>query len=179
MIRISPVLLSLVLISMSSCTYLSSRTGDENTGKAPDESILMLTLKLDQSVYTETEAIHAILSLSNSGQEELVVNSRMAANNSVAPELVRDLEFVIVSPSGQKAEFKVKVNVSPLGNDDFTTLAAASSVQANYDLVTFYSLNETGNYSIYAVYENQLNPTDGRNAWKGRIESNKIEFEIR
>jgi hypothetical protein len=169
--------LSILLIGMSSCSV--SDSSNKTQSAEFNESDLSLALELDKDVYEKKEAILAVLSLVNQGESEFVINSRMAVNNSLTPEIVRDLEFIIMSPSGQKAELKVKVNVVPLGDDDFTPLQPGSSIQMEYDLEDFYLLNETGAYSVFAIYENQFDPNNNYSAWKGQIESNKLQFEIK
>ncbi|NMC11723.1 MAG: hypothetical protein GYA34_02445 [Chloroflexi bacterium] len=41
-----------------------------------------------------------------------------------------------------------------------------------------YRIQETGKYTYQIKYRNHLNPTDGREAWKGTLTSNTVEFEI-
>ncbi len=148
-------------------------------GATSDRSALRLTLSLDRNVYEQKQPIQAVLLLTNLGRDGLLVNARMALNTQSDPGIVRDLYVVIKTPSGEEANMAVKIDMVFLADEYFEILKPGSSLQANCDLYDYYLMDAVGTYSVYGVYENHFNPSDGRSAWKGILQSNTVQFEIR
>jgi hypothetical protein len=140
---------------------------------------LSLVLKLDKSAYRIDEPIMATLHLYNKAKIDILINARLGLNILLAPASELDVAFIVITPSGQKAGFLPKVRMSRLNDDDFVILYAGHSIQKEYDLEEFYSLDEIGTYTVHAIYENQFDPQNGISAWKGQLESNTLQFEIK
>ncbi len=160
--------LALLGISIVGCSSSNSNT------KIPeifDETSLSLVLELDKNIYKISEVIKANLTLSEKEKANTLINARMIVDS--------DIRFVIMTPSGQKAGFLIKIRVFPPIDNDFVILYSKHSIQAEYNLEEFYQLNETGIYTVYAIYENHFDPNNGLAAWKGKIESNMLQFEIK
>jgi len=139
---------------------------------------LILSIKLENTVYRSGEAVRALVSLTNSGTEEIVVNKRMAANFSNAPELVRDVAFTVKGPTDQLLPFIARVNVRPVKHSDFIILSPGETIVMPYELGTLYDLRDSGRYSIYAEYQNAIDPDRNITAWKGKLKSNEVVFEV-
>jgi hypothetical protein len=155
--------LALLGISVVGCGSSNSST---KTPEMFDEASLSLVLMLDKSSYKMSEVIKANLTLS-----EKEINARMIVDS--------DVVFVIMTPSGRKAGFLIKIRVFPPIDNDFVVLYSKHSIQAEYNLEELYQLNETGIYTVYAIYENHFDPNNGLTAWKGKIETNTLQFEIK
>jgi hypothetical protein len=102
----------------------------------------------------------------------------LLVNQSFAPTSVRDVEFVITRPSGKTSEYRFLVNAHLPQARDFRILAAGDTVEVQLCLTDKYLLNETGEYTVQAIYQNQSDPGDGRTAWKGELKSNEVKFTI-
>lgn len=142
------------------------------------ETMLTLTLNLNQTQYHLGEPITATVGLKNAGSETVVVNERMTVNFSFEPDAFRELVFVITCPSGKTSEFQYLVNVRLPHAQDFLDLAAGETVEKNRLLTGNYALSETGAYTVQAIYQNQRDPGDGRTAWKGELKSNEVKFTV-
>jgi hypothetical protein len=86
----------LLLTSCSPIQRTATSTGSQYIA-------LELTLELDQSVYSNYQAIAANLSLKNTGDSNLVVHARMVPGLPSSPAPFRDISFEIVSSSGTAA----------------------------------------------------------------------------
>ncbi len=140
-----------------------------------DEADLLLGLKLDKTAYKLSEPIIATLSLSKRAKADQLINTRLALN--VLGE--REVGFIVTTPSGRSARFLPKIRVRRLRDNDFVILDSAHPIQVKYDLKEFYLLDEIGTYIVSAIYQNQSDPQNGLSAWKGKLESNTLQFEIK
>lgn len=102
----------------------------------------------------------------------------MALNFSAEPAIVRELSLNILTPSRQETPFTARVHPVYLNDDFFIFLNPQDFISVSYDIERFYDLSEIGNYSVFAVYENQVDPENGLNSWKGTIKSNLVEFTV-
>lgn len=137
-----------------------------------------ITLTLDKADYSSGEAIQATLFLRNATNESLLVNKRMAVNLPSAPDAVREVSFLISGPSGQELPLNARINVRLPTEDDFSILSPGQTVQQTRELQSLYSFEESGQYSIYAVYQNMEDPPSGAEAWKGEITSNLVILTV-
>jgi len=140
--------------------------------------MLELALALDSKAHALSQPTSGRLVLKNSGEEPLLVNSRLAINKSFAPEPFREVYLILTNPSGEAVEFSAKINVGEPQSKDFRDLAPGETVDRAFELDLFYALEQPGEYSIQAVYSNQSDPVDGRRAWKGKLESNQVSFVL-
>jgi hypothetical protein len=42
----------------------------------------------------------------------------------------------------------------------------------------YYALDQPGEYSLQAFYENHAGPDDGREAWTGKVKSDTVPFKL-
>lgn len=156
---------------------ITSKLG-ENTSEGDNMVDLKLILSLDKTIYQPNEKIRASISLKNVGNDELIVNRRMTLNFSAAPSKFRDISFTITGPSGKTIPFTARVNVRALTEKDFVSLSPGETIDVSYDIERMYDLQHVGSYSIFAVYQNTINPETEKPAWQGEITSNVVIFEI-
>ena len=140
--------------------------------------MLELVVTLDSKAHALNQPTSGRLRLKNSGEEPLLVNSRLAINKPFAPELFREVYFILTNPSGESVEFSAKINVGEPQSKDFRNLAPGETADRAFELDLFYGLEQPGEYSVQAVYSNQSDPGDGRQAWKGKLESDLASFVL-
>ncbi|HSA98834.1 MAG TPA: hypothetical protein VLF17_07120 [Candidatus Nitrosotenuis sp.] len=171
-------LLCLVLLGISIVGCQWSKPATAMPEKS-DEADLLLGLKLDKNAYQLSEPIIATLSLSKGAKADQLINTRLALNVLGEPVSQCDVGFIVMTPSGRSARFLPKIRVRRLRDNDFMILDSAHPIQVEYDLKEFYLLDETGTYIVSAIYQNQSDPQNGLSAWKGQLESNTLQFEIK
>jgi hypothetical protein len=166
----------LLVLLVVGCSVETPCVGNRSTKYF--EEPLVVTLELEKDAYSLTDVINAKIILANNGKTNVIVNSRMALNFSAALASDRDIELIISQPSGDAVPFIVKLRIAPLANGDFVVLESGDSIQQSYDLRDYYQLDEIGEYTITAIYENQSDPSKGICTWKGKLESNKVSFTL-
>jgi hypothetical protein len=150
----------------------------DGSSKGSQMDKLTLSINADKSIYQLGEAVRVSVILTNSGGVDILVNKRMALNFPDAPKTARDLSFTIEGPLGKLAPFIARVNVRPTRPNDFILLSPDETVEIFYDIESLYYLEDIGSYSIFAIYQNALDPDEITNAWKGELKSNVIVFEV-
>jgi hypothetical protein len=116
------------------------------------------------------------VTLSNEGEEAVLVNGRLAFNAPYAPEPFRELSLAITGADGAEAPFMARINIGFPGDDDFVTLDPGQGIDREIELDSFYEL-ESGEYTVLASYENQSDPA-GDQAWKGTLSSKPGTLKI-
>lgn len=145
----------------------------------PDSIVtLELALLLDAKTYALGRPATGTLILKNSGDESLLVNARLAINNPYSPQPFREVYFLLTDPSGKSAAFGPKINIGRPRSEDFRDLPPGKTADLSFRLDRYYTLDQPGEYSVQAVYENHAAPGDGRATWKGRLESNLVSFVV-
>jgi hypothetical protein len=141
---------------------------------------LTLSLRLDKSAYKQGEAVLTIYSFQNSSPDNLILQARMADNALSAPAELRDIYYLITSPTGKTLEFATLFPRTRLiEQTDFVQLRPGESYENWGNISLFYGpFKEYGQYTVQLIYENQTNPGNGGIAWKGKIDSNKVSFTI-
>ena len=142
------------------------------------------SLSIDRDSYRSGEDIFVTLVLENTSSEGILLPARMALNFRGQPTTLRDVYFVITTPSGHEAEFSQLTRVPSIEESGFIELGPGGQRKARYDLSLFYvpfqdyATKEYGQYTVQAVYENESDPGDGRSAWKGKLTSNTVTFTL-
>ena len=72
----------------------------------------------------------------------------------------------------------MRISADPPSIEDFTMLPPGGSIESTFDLQDLYLIDEMGDYSVTAFYINQYDPGDGTIAWKGKLESNQVDFTL-
>lgn len=149
-------------------------------------SPLLLTLQLDQSKYHVGQPIIATITLENTSTSPHLVNSRMALNDPVLASPIRELAFHITQPKGNAYQIDGFINYPAIQIDDFVTINPNEVIKRTYELNTEYSryqFTDLGTYTIIIDYLNIVDPgfidsNDSREAWKGMLFSNEVQFTI-
>jgi hypothetical protein len=144
-----------------------------------NNSALSLTLALEKEEYILGEKVRARVILKNEGSETLLINKRLAWNSKSAPGQFREVNFVVTNPAGDELCFMLLINIGAPKDNDFTELYPGEAIEKSYEINRAYQLDTVGIYSVQAVYENQNDPEHGIMAWKGRLESNVVSFNVK
>ena len=177
-------LVLLVVLSLSGCAGeptpepLTTSATPTRGVTTSDPDGLELVLTLDKAVYGLNEPITATIVLTNKSAQPILVQGRLAVNWDGAPSDHRDLCLVILNPQGEKAWFEPLINMGSAQDKHFVTLAPGKSLERIFPVLGAYTLDEVGEYTIQAVYQNQRDPSTGQQAWKGELKSNPIHFTI-
>lgn len=139
---------------------------------------MSLILVADRASYAQGDPIEVTLTLRNDGEDSELANARMAANQPAAPDMVREVVFIVTDPSGQTLPVAARINVRPPQEADFQILVPGHTVARSYDLTTLFAFDQSGDYSVRAIYQNSQDPPSGRSAWKGEIESHTIVVTV-
>ena len=87
--------------------------------------------------------------------------------------------FVITNPEGTEEILAVRVNVRYPVADDFVIMKPGEEISQTYVLNDWYFISSTpGEFTIQAIYQNDENPDDNQEAWKGKITSNVVHLTI-
>lgn len=155
------------------------------------ETMLEFRISLAKTEFRVGEEILLTMTLRNPSRESMVVNGRLAVNDSDAPPPFRDVYLRIETPSGEGALFGWDVRIGFPDREDFLRLAPGESLAATVDLAFLYPLDQKGEYRITAVYENTLPGPKDFDAATGefveedigaavvKLESNTLTFEIK
>jgi len=97
--------------------------------------------------------IEVKVSLTNKGEERVLVNRRMAVGyeNSLSRELYLQLERVDRPEDLEYIEYDINRDFSP--SDDYRWLGPGESVNTTFDLMDFYHLTKPGTYRLTAYYQ--------------------------
>lgn len=172
--KTNPLILFIILIGL-----LSACVPDAPVASSGECSCIVLTLEMSDTSYGPGDPIEATIRIRNTGNQAITINKRMAVNFFGAPEAYRDLEYVLVSPSGDFVPYGVRVEPGEVTDWDFIDLSPGDDLEIVYDLRSGYSIDEQGYYYVLVIYQNQSDPADGRVAWKGEVGSNVVRFEYR
>jgi hypothetical protein len=127
------------------------------------------------------EEVLARVLLFNFGDDAVVVNSRLAIVG--LPETSGEVRLEIVAPSGESVPFTARVNVGRPTAEDFSTVVPWNCVGRQYDLRSYFELEEPGRHTVTAVYRNTwTHPDEGSlpagSAWTGELRSAPASFDV-
>ena len=174
--RVYMALLALLLFNITGCNAVKSESKKLDSG-SNGKATLSVILMLDKTLYTSNETIEADVLLKNTGTGiDTLVNARMAV--CLIPNINCEITLVIKSPSGDFPDTTGNWRNRFIIESDFIVLSPRRGILASYNIQSYYTLDEYGVYSVYAIYQNQLDPQKGSIAWKGKLTSNTVYFEI-
>lgn len=139
--------------------------------------MLTLTLEPTKSNYDTQEPLRLTVVLSNSGEQPITINKRLALNSPFAPDKFREFKIAVTNSAGNELVFGAKINLGFPLEKDFAVLAPKEQVERQYDLRQYFELSQPGRYTLTAAYHNQSDP-EGGEAWKGEVESNPVSIQI-
>lgn len=145
---------------------------------------LYLTLDIDQAEYHLGQTIIATITIENVGHGPLLFNSRMALDDPTFGD--RQIAFHIITPNGKPYQLTGYITYQAIHRDDFITLNPGEIIKHTYELnsdVNRYKFTEMGVYHFTVDYLNIfdpsfIDPNDTREAWKGMLFSNEVQFTI-
>jgi hypothetical protein len=117
---------------------------------------LELTISVPKEQFAAGEPIPVAVSLRNVSADGVMVNARLAANDTAVPGPLRDLTFQITKPSGAQASFNWDIRIGYPHIGDFVVLAADEVVERTIQIDDLYALDEPGMYEVCAMYENAM-----------------------
>ena len=118
------------------------------------------------------------MKLENVSDHAFVVNTRFLVNHATGPH---EVILLVIGPDQKTLPFTLKIRAS-FESGTFIHLEPHQSASASYDLTPAFELNQPGEYSVHAYYENQDDPPAQLNlpaAWKGTLDSNRVQFKLR
>jgi len=139
---------------------------------------LGLQINLQRSTYRLGSTIPVSVSLKNTGDINLLINSRMAVNFLGAPESLRDITFNITDPLGKIVPFTARVNTRSLTAKDIAILSPGEMIDKIYNIDELYDISNVGSYEISVTYQNTTAIDDYKTVWKGEITSTSLTIEI-
>lgn len=172
------VLTFLTILIITSCSK------QLQTNESGVEKLLKLTFQLHKSEYCLGDPVVATVSLTNSGYNTLLINSRMALHKPGLSSPMRELAFRVTSPNGKSYDPIIYASPKIFEKKDFIDLKPRESFEFDFHFASnFYSFPEVGVYKIVANYQNLIDPsyidaTDKRIAWKGELNSNEVLLTI-
>ncbi|MFV2045084.1 MAG: hypothetical protein ACC700_17845 [Anaerolineales bacterium] len=173
------VLTSWIVIGtiLGSCTTSGQPTLAGNSTLESSGGRIELGLDFEKVSYLYNEQIVALLTIKNVGENEVVINKRMAPNEETAAERLRDIVFSIRGPAGEFLIPKILINVRAPGDSDFVSLSPGESVEKEIVLDKIYAFAQPGAYSVQAIYLNISDPSYAR-AWKGQLSSDLVTIRL-
>ncbi|MFQ5942328.1 MAG: hypothetical protein ACE5JF_02120 [Anaerolineales bacterium] len=160
--------------AMDSPAILATTIGHETVHTS---GLIEFGIDYEKSTYLPDEPIAALLTLTNVGKNEVLVNGRLIPNEQTAPERLRYIVFSIRGPAGKPLIPKILINVRAPGDTDFVLLAPGDSIEKEILLDEIYSFAQPGVYSVQAIYLNVSNPSESE-AWKGQLSSNLATIRL-
>jgi hypothetical protein len=140
--------------------------------------MLKFTFELDKKVYQDSDAIKGRFALTNTGNTPILINKLLVLNRAFELDENRQVHLIIHNAQGDNFGFAGSIRMREIEDSDFAELAPGQSIERVYDLKDYYLLPAAGQYTIQAVYQNSLDPSNG-SAWKGKQESETFTFEIK
>lgn len=134
--------------------------------------MLELNVMTDSETFRKDGAVHVKVQLTNAGEAPVLINNRLALNDPGAPPEAREISFAVTDPTGKPVFFGARLNPGRPDARHFKALGPGASIERVYDLSDYYRFEVTGRYAIQASYQNQSDPGDGSDSWKGAVKSN-------
>jgi len=147
------------------------------SGQAPS-SDLKFNINVTNPEAKVGQPVMLQMQLENVSDRALVVNTRFLVNHATGPH---EVVLLITGPDQKTLPFTLKIRAS-FESGTFTRLEPHQSASASYDLTPAFELKQPGEYSVRAYYENHDDPPAQLSlpaAWKGTLESNRVEFKLR
>jgi len=171
------------VLIFSTITFLLIGCGSKAAiGSTPIESIepvdseLTFTISSDKQIYSLNEEIFITMSLRNNSDKPLIVNEFLLSDRTPRPFGV--VAFTIYGPTGDLLIFHVFQDYLSPPSKYFVPLSPNDSTSEKTTISSEYNFDQIGIYTISAEYNNQIDSPDGREAWKGTLESNTIMIEV-
>lgn len=159
--------LSLIVASTLGTAYGQSPAND-----------LRFTISLQKTEFKPGRPVVLQMSLENVSDHAIVVNSRFMVNQATGPH---EVVLQVVGPDKTTLPFTSKIRAS-FESGTFVQLQPKQTATDEYDLGQDFELTRPGAYFVRAHYQNEDDAPAQANlpsAWKGTLESNRVEFKLR
>jgi len=168
-----------IIIGETSVDPNVTATSIENS---PDfqETSLLFEISSDKLIYRVGEDITIEMILSNLGPNPVVVKSSLWATSVESLPELNSVNFIVINPSGDIIPFGLRLNLPLPSTKDFVILEPSGNPLRvrQFGFEEIFDFSEIGIYTIQATYHNVIDSPDGREAWKGTLESNTITIEV-
>jgi len=112
------------------------------------------------------------------GVEPILVNRRLGLTPLYLPECANSVNLSITDPLGNILNYSSRINIGCPKPEDFVILNNGDEISSTQRIDEDFHFDKAGIYTIQATYNNVSNHPDGKEAWKGTIDSNIITIEI-
>ncbi|BCY18995.1 hypothetical protein hrd7_28440 [Leptolinea sp. HRD-7] len=142
---------------------------------------LELTVNLGKKVYHVGEEIIPYVKIRNAGTNNVLIRNKFSPGFD-HNEMYNNVDEIFLGPTGKPViNTIIDIYYLPYPDSDLEFQVIYPNHEFTDSLNPLelnYRIQETGKYTYQIKYRNHLNPTDGREAWKGTLTSNTVEFEI-
>lgn len=130
--------------------------------------------------YTRTDPLQVRFVLKNAGRKPVWVNTRFYAAAEAVPRNRRDAFLEVTAPSGGRLACAYAYETGLPKTDDFRQLDPGQEAASERprDLRVYCDFNETGAYSVVAVYENVFGEEIGLDTFRGVLRSPPVSITI-
>ena len=147
---------------------------------------LTLTIDPEQQTYHLGEKIFVNLTLTNTGDEQLLVYGRMIFVPSPSPVELNLSEIIVFDPTHKVIPLNANGNIAwQPRKESFFFLGPGESITKQSYILNSEDYDQPGIYTLKAIYRNSFDPSDvfensddTREAWKGEVVSSSTTFEI-
>ncbi|MDR8390603.1 hypothetical protein NC796_05600 [Aliifodinibius sp. S!AR15-10] len=118
-----------------------------------DTKTLLLTIQSFPDQVSLKKPLEVEISLKNSGDDRVLVNTRMAVGyeDSISRELYLELERVDQPEKLDYIEYDINRDFSP--SSDYRWLQPGETITTSFDLLNYYHLTQPGTYRLSAFYQ--------------------------
>jgi hypothetical protein len=139
---------------------------------------LSFSIKLDKAAYKRGAPINCTMTITNTGNTDIVLNNRFLVNYPDGPH---EVSLQLIGPDLKQVPIASLIRAG-FQSKRFMVLKPGSSEADVYRITDNYKLDKPGKYSVVAYYENKNDTPKELNigaSWKGTLLSNKESFSIR
>ncbi len=172
--RVFLTLLGIGLLLPSGAAHAKPK--ESNAAPAP----ISVRIVTDKTEYKKGERIQVSFELTNLGDSPIYVNKRLYVNPDTLPADDREVLLKLMLPSGSAAPYKFSYAIGLPQSDDFELLPPNQSVKGarQWDLSSFFDLNETGAYTLGGTYQNVFGKELGLDVFKGPVEIEPLTLTV-
>ncbi len=154
---------------------LASPLGTLHGQPSPD---LKFTISLPKQEFKIGQPVRLQMKLENTSDHPVVINSRFLVNDAIGPH---EVVLQVFGPDLKTLPFLPAVRAA-FESDVYETLAPHQAATTSDDLAQDFDLSRPGECSVRAYYQNQYDAPAKRKlppAWKGTLESNRVQFKLK
>ncbi|TES88866.1 MAG: hypothetical protein E3J88_06820 [Anaerolineales bacterium] len=139
---------------------------------------LIFEISTNKTIYRVNDKISVRMVLRYQGVEPILVNRRLGVTPLNLPECANSVNLSITNPLGNILKYRSRINIGCPKPKDFVILNSGEEILKSQRIDEHFHFDKVGIYTIQAAYNNTSDHPDGRDAWKGTVESNVITIRI-